>query len=76
MVVMDRIISDKDNPGEMKFIITSATRRPKLEYIILKAIEFPYINLLWGGTVIMVFGFCLAIIQRFKESKRHSKNLV
>jgi len=76
MVVMDRIISDKDKPGEMKFIITSATRRPKLEYIILKAIEFPYINLLWGGTVIMVFGFCLAIIQRFKESKRHSKNLV
>jgi cytochrome c-type biogenesis protein CcmF len=76
MVVMDRIISDKDKPGEMKFIITSATRRPKLEYIILKAIEFPYINLLWGGTVIMVFGFCLAIFQRFKESKRHSKNLV
>jgi len=75
MVVMDRIISDKDKPGEMKFIITSATRRPKLEYIILKAIEFPYINLLWGGTVIMVFGFCLAIFQRFKESKRHSKRL-
>lgn len=76
LVVMDRIISDKDKPGEMKFIITSATRRPKLEYIILKAIEFPYINLLWGGTVIMVFGFILAIIQRFKESKRLSKNLV
>jgi cytochrome c-type biogenesis protein CcmF len=73
LVIMDRIISDPSNPNEMKFVITSATRRPKMDYIILKAIEFPYINLLWGGTVIMIFGFILAIIQRFKESKRRSK---
>ncbi len=61
--------------NQMNFIITTATRRPKMDYIILKAIEFPYINLLWGGTVIMIFGFVLSIIQRFKEAKIRSKHL-
>jgi len=54
----------------MLFIITSATRRPKMDYIILKAIEFPYINLLWAGTFVMIFGFVLAILQRFAEARR------
>lgn len=61
--------------NQMNFIITTATRRPKMDYIILKAIEFPYINLLWGGTIIMIFGFILSIIQRFKEAKIRSKHL-
>lgn len=70
MVIMDRIIQDESDKKQMKFIVTTATRRPKIDYIILKAIEFPYINLLWGGTVIMIFGFILSILQRFKEAKR------
>ena len=70
MVIMDRIIQDENDERNMKFIITTATRRPKIDYIILKAIEFPYINLLWGGTLIMIFGFTLSIFQRFKEAKR------
>lgn len=37
------------------------------DYIIMKAIVFPYINLLWGGTIIMVIGFLLAIFRRSKE---------
>ncbi len=72
MVIMDRIIQDENNSQNMKFIVTTATRRPKIDYIILKAIEFPYINLLWGGTLIMIFGFILSIVQRFKESKRRT----
>jgi cytochrome c-type biogenesis protein CcmF len=70
MVIMDRIIQDENDERNMKFIVTTATRRPKIDYIILKAIEFPYINLLWGGTLIMIFGFTLSIFQRFKEAKR------
>lgn len=70
MVIMDRIVQDKNNPENMQFILTTATRRPKIDYIILKAVEFPFINLLWGGTFIMVFGFILSIIQRFKEARR------
>ncbi|MCC6817830.1 MAG: cytochrome c biogenesis protein CcsA [Bacteroidia bacterium] len=76
LVVFDRVITDPNDPKNMLFIITSGTRRPILDYIILKAIEFPYINLLWLGTFVLIFGFTLSIIQRFKEfNKREAKNI-
>jgi cytochrome c-type biogenesis protein CcmF len=37
------------------------------DYIILKAIEKPYINLLWIGTIILMIGFTLSTIRRIKE---------
>jgi len=40
------------------------------DYIIMKAIVFPYINFLWGGTILMVIGFLLSIFRRLKEYKR------
>lgn len=39
------------------------------KWIVLKAIKFPYINLFWGGTIIMVIGFLLSIFRRNKEVK-------
>jgi cytochrome c-type biogenesis protein CcmF len=75
MLVFDRVMPDPKNSENMLFIISSAIRKPNIEYIILKAIEFPYINLLWLGTFILIFGFILSIIQRFKESKRRLKDL-
>lgn len=44
-------------------------QKPKAEktWVVLKAIEFPYINLFWGGTIIMVVGFLLSIFRRNKE---------
>jgi cytochrome c-type biogenesis protein CcmF len=47
-------------------------QKPKAEkpWVVLKAIEFPYINLLWGGTIIMVVGFILSIFRRNKEFKK------
>jgi cytochrome c-type biogenesis protein CcmF len=46
-------------------------QKPKAEkdWVVLKAIEFPYINLFWGGTIIMVIGFILSIFRRNKEIK-------
>lgn len=46
-------------------------QKPKAEksWIVLKAIEFPYINFFWGGTIIMVVGFILSIFRRNKEIK-------
>ncbi|MGV8878303.1 MAG: heme lyase CcmF/NrfE family subunit [Sphingobacteriaceae bacterium] len=38
-------------------------------YIIMKAIEFPYINFFWAGTIMMVIGFLMAIFRRNKELK-------
>ncbi|HYH55171.1 MAG TPA: cytochrome C biogenesis protein, partial [Anseongella sp.] len=38
-------------------------------WIVMKAIMFPYINLLWGGAIVMVIGFLLSIFRRAKEIK-------
>ena len=39
----------------------------KKAYIVMKAIQFPYINFFWSGTIIMVIGFLLSIFRRNKE---------
>jgi cytochrome c-type biogenesis protein CcmF len=39
------------------------------KYIVMRAIQFPYINFFWAGTIIMVIGFLLAIFRRNKELK-------
>lgn len=38
-------------------------------YVILKAIEFPFINILWAGCIVMVIGTVIAIIHRNKQNK-------
>jgi len=38
------------------------------EFIILKAIVFPGINILWAGCLIMIIGTVLAIRHRLKQS--------
>lgn len=43
---------------------------PEKKWIVLKAIEFPYINLFWCGTIIMVVGFILSIVRRNRDLKR------
>ncbi|KAI9549708.1 hypothetical protein GHT06_007068 [Daphnia sinensis] len=44
-------------------------QKPKAEkpWVVMKAIEFPYINLFWGGTIIMVIGFILSIFVGIKN---------
>ena len=42
----------------------------KKAYIVMRAINFPYINFFWSGTIIMVIGFLLSIFRRNKELKR------
>ncbi|MBC7552434.1 MAG: cytochrome c biogenesis protein CcsA [Taibaiella sp.] len=34
---------------------------PKDDYIVLKALVFPYINVLWGGVIVMVLGFFVSL---------------
>ena len=43
------------------------------QYIIMKAIVFPYINVLWGGVVIMVAGMVMAMVARIREYRRELK---
>ena len=46
-------------------------QKPKAEknWIVMKAIEFPYINFFWGGGIVMVVGFLISIFRRNKEIK-------
>jgi len=39
------------------------------KWIVMRAIQFPYINFLWAGTIIMVIGILLSIFRRNKELK-------
>jgi cytochrome c-type biogenesis protein CcmF len=40
---------------------------PQPDVLVVEASVKPFINLLWGGTVIMLAGFALAIVKRSKE---------
>ncbi len=39
------------------------------DWVVFKSIEFPYINLYWAGTIVMVIGFLISIFRRQKEIK-------
>ncbi|MNL58848.1 hypothetical protein D3C87_1825230 [compost metagenome] len=39
------------------------------DWVVFKSIEFPYINLYWVGTIVMVIGFVISIFRRQKEVK-------
>jgi cytochrome c-type biogenesis protein CcmF len=58
-------IEDPD-PAKQKisFVIQSGEKEPIRDYIVIKVVEFPWINLVWAGTIIMVFGFVFAITNR------------
>ena len=42
---------------------------PKDDYIVLKALVFPYINVLWLGVLVMVFGFFISLGDQLLLSK-------
>lgn len=41
-----------------------------LDFVTLKAYEFPFINILWLGVLVMVAGTVMSIIQRVKQLRR------
>lgn len=57
-------------PQEKKIqIMVYQTPESKKKFIVMRAIDFPYINFFWSGTIIMVIGFLLSIFRRNKELK-------
>jgi cytochrome c-type biogenesis protein CcmF len=59
-------ILPKDNKIELE-IKESDTFK---DYIVMKALVFPFINVLWIGTLIMIVGFLMSIYQKVKASKK------
>ncbi|MXV15595.1 heme lyase CcmF/NrfE family subunit [Hufsiella ginkgonis] len=67
MVRFTKINPDKNNLE----LLVYQKKVQERKWIVMKAIVFPYINLFWGGTIIMVAGFLLSILRRNKELKRN-----
>ncbi|PWJ56829.1 cytochrome c-type biogenesis protein CcmF [Dyadobacter jejuensis] len=53
------------NPQTGQF--TFSVNTTQKDFIVLKAIEKPLINILWLGTLVLVIGFILATIRRFRD---------
>jgi len=62
---LSKIIPEK-NKVEITLYDQPESKRP---YVVMRAIEFPDINFLWTGTIIMVIGFLISIFRRNKELK-------
>lgn len=60
------VVSEK----EIHPVLEVKSKKSKDEFIIMKAIIFPYINLLWLGSILMILGTILAIFARFKRENR------
>ena len=53
----------------------SVPRTEAPETLILTASIKPYINLVWGGTVVMVLGFFLALLARYRRIKSETRKI-
>jgi cytochrome c-type biogenesis protein CcmF len=67
-----QLVSMNVGMGGSKSTITVKVQRthasaPAPETLVVEASIKPYINLLWGGTVVMIAGFILAMFKRAKE---------
>jgi cytochrome c-type biogenesis protein CcmF len=57
----------KINPETAQIEITVSEKKVEKEYIVMQAIVFPGINVLWLGCIIMIFGTVLAILQKLRR---------
>ncbi|MCO5949431.1 cytochrome c biogenesis protein CcsA [Mucilaginibacter flavidus] len=57
-------------PAENKVeIVVYQQPQNKKPWIVMRALDFPYINFLWSGTIIMIIGFLMSIRRRNSELK-------
>ncbi|MCS7017916.1 MAG: cytochrome c biogenesis protein CcsA [Bernardetiaceae bacterium] len=66
-----KLTIEEIRPKDNAFVIQAATTQK--DWIILKAVEMPLINLLWAGTLLTTFGFGIAIVRRFQEGQQVGK---
>ncbi len=66
-----KVTFDSINPktGEFTFSVSTTQK----DWIIINAMEKPWINLLWLGTILMGLGFCVAVYRRYTENKGETK---
>jgi cytochrome c-type biogenesis protein CcmF len=69
-----RIQLNEIDPRTGKF--TFAVNRTQRDYIVMKAFEKPLINILWIGTLIVVMGFLISIVRRYREYRKMQDKLI
>ncbi|MFM8739193.1 MAG: cytochrome C biogenesis protein, partial [Cytophagales bacterium] len=52
-------------PEANEFLIGINVRQK--DWVVIKALEKPFINVLWLGTGVLMVGFCVAMVRRFIE---------
>jgi len=58
----------KDNSMPDGIMVGVKESNAMLEYVTLKAYQFPWINILWLGVILMTIGFLMAAYHKFKKS--------
>ncbi len=62
---------EKILPEKNSIVLDVIQRKVGAEFIIMKAIVFPHINLLWLGCIVMSIGFIISMMNRYQEIKRN-----
>ncbi len=57
------------NPQKGTILLETAEKDDSGDFIIMKAIVFPWINLVWAGTIIMIIGFIVSIVNRLNKQR-------
>jgi cytochrome c-type biogenesis protein CcmF len=66
-----KIAFRKIDPQTGKIILAISEKKDnKKEFIIMKAIVFPFINVLWTGCILLVIGTLMAVRKRFSNLKQ------
>ncbi len=65
----------KINPKAGTINLEVTERELPMEYIIMKAIEFPFINMLWFGGLLTIIGFFMSLGRRIRDKVRPMKRL-
>jgi cytochrome c-type biogenesis protein CcmF len=67
-------MGDVYNPDTRHFLLTdyytyisSTGQNSDTDYIVIKAIRNPYINVLWAGAILMIAGFTFAFVRRVRK---------
>ena len=67
-----QLLLAQSDQGQLMAPIEFATNSYRSDWIVLQAIEFPGINLFWGGSLLMLFGLAIGMANRIVEKTKQS----
>jgi cytochrome c-type biogenesis protein CcmF len=63
-------------PDTHDIVLSIAEKKPQKDFIVMTAIVFPFINLLWLGALITITGFLISIVRIWQKKKVATKKQV